>query len=259
MANAVIGSSVDLPTPDGPADAYLVHPEADGPHPAVLLYMDAFGLRPGLRAMADRIAAAGYTVLVPNVLHRAGRAPLVELPEFISDERCPEIFQSLLPAARALTPELAVRDAGAYLDWLAASPLTTEGPIGVTGYCMGAGLALRTAAAYPDRVAAMAGFHGAYLASEAPDSPHLGAGRITAELYFGHADQDAALPPEQIDRLEQALTEAGVRHRAEVYPGAHHGYTQADTASYDAEAAERHWTALLDLLARTVGSGRAAS
>ncbi|MFI6080889.1 dienelactone hydrolase family protein [Streptomyces sp. NPDC051217] len=252
MATAVHGSSVDVPTPDGTADAYLVQPESPGPHPAVLLYMDAFGPRPSLKAMADRIAAAGYTVLLPNVLYRAGRAPLVELPDFISPERRSEIFESILPAARELTPEPAVRDAGAYLDWLAASPLTTDGPIGITGYCMGAGLALRTTAAYPDRVAAMAGFHGAFLATEAPDSPHLGADRITAELYFGHADQDAALPPEQVDRLEKALTEAGVRHRAEVYAGAHHGYTQADTASYDADAADRHWTALLDLLGRNL-------
>ncbi|MFB8438953.1 dienelactone hydrolase family protein [Streptomyces niveus] len=252
MTTAVQGSTVDIPTPDGTADAYLVHPESASPHPAVLFYADAFGLRPKLKGMADRVAAAGYTVLVPNVLYRAGRAPLVELPAFISDDRRPEIFESLLPRLRSLTPEMTVRDAGAYLDRLAADPRTTEGPIGVTGYCMGAGLALRTAAAYPDRVAAMAGFHGAYLASEAPDSPHLGAGRITAELYFGHADQDAAMPPEQIDRLEKALTDAGVRHRAEVYAGAHHGYTQADTASYDAEAAERHWTALLDLLGRAL-------
>lgn len=252
MTTAVQGSSVDVPAPDGTADAYLVHPESAGPHPAVLLYMDAFGLRPGLKAMADRIAAAGYTVLVPNVLYRAGRAPLVELPAFISDDLRPKIFEGLLPQLRSLTPEMSVRDAGAYLDWLAASALTTEGPIGITGYCMGAGLALRTTAAYPDRVAAMAGFHGAHLASEAADSPHLGADRITAELYFGHADQDAALPPEQIDRLDKALTDAGVRHRAEVYAGARHGYTQADTASYDAEAAERHWTALLDLLGRAL-------
>ncbi|MGW4108922.1 dienelactone hydrolase family protein, partial [Streptomyces sp. NPDC004976] len=89
------------------------------------------------------------------------------------------------------------------------------------------------------------------LASDAPDSPHLLAGRITAELYFGHADRDPSLPPEQIERLERALTDAGVRHRCEVYTGAGHGYTQSDTAAYDKEADDRHWAALLGLLART--------
>ncbi|WP_372406148.1 dienelactone hydrolase family protein [Streptomyces luteireticuli] len=246
------GSMVDIPTPDGTADAYLAHPGGPGPYPAVLLYMDAFGLRPHLKKMADRLASAGYAVLVPNLYHRHGRAPVVELPDFIGPEDRPEIFEKIGPVFLSLTPDLAMRDADAYLRWLADSPLTTGGPVGVTGYCMGAGLALRTAGTYPDRVAAAAGFHGAYLASAAPDSPHLLAGRVAAELYFGHADQDEALPPEQIDRLEEALTAAGVRHRCEVYTGAEHGFTQADTAAYNAEAAERHWVALLDLFGRTL-------
>ncbi|MGW1023784.1 dienelactone hydrolase family protein [Streptomyces sp. NPDC002577] len=252
MSTAVHGSSVDIPTPDGTADAYLALPDDNTPHPAVLLYMDAFGLRPHLKKMADRIASAGYTVLVPNVFYRHGRAPLVQLPEFINPAERPEIIQALRPAAQTLTPEAAMRDARVYLDWLGGSPLTTDGPVGVTGYCMGAGLALRTAGTYPDRVAAAAGFHGAYLATDAPDSPHLLADHITAELYFGHADQDATLPPEQIGRLDKALSAAGVRHRTEVYTGAHHGFTQADTAMYDADATERHWTALLDLLGRAL-------
>ncbi|RKN04499.1 dienelactone hydrolase family protein [Streptomyces radicis] len=249
---AVHGSSVDIATPDGTADAYLTHPDDGAPHPGVLMYMDAFGPRPHLRGMADRLASAGYTVLLPNVLHRHGRAPVVELPAFMGAEERSEIIERLRPAMAALTPEAAMRDAGAYLDWLAASPLTAGEDVGVTGYCMGAALALRTAGTYPERVVAMAGFHGAFLAGEARESPHLLAEQITAELYFGHADQDAALPPEQIDRLGRALTAAGVRHRAEVYPGAAHGFTQADTSSYDAEAAERHWAALLDLLRRAL-------
>ncbi|MEV7085339.1 dienelactone hydrolase family protein [Streptomyces sp. NPDC093085] len=246
------GSSVDITTPDGTADAYLTHPDDGAPHPAVLFYMDGFGLRPHLRSMADRLATAGYTVLVPNVFYRYGRAPVVELPDFIDPAERPEIFQRIGPAARTLTPEGAVRDAGVYLDWLAAHPLTTGGAAGVTGYCMGAGLAMRTAGGHPERVAAAAGFHGAYLATDAPDSPHLVAGRITAELCFGHADQDHTNPAEQIDRLGAALDAAGVRYRSEVYPGAHHGFTQADTSMYSAEATERHWAALLDLFGRAL-------
>ncbi|MDT0479823.1 dienelactone hydrolase family protein [Streptomyces doebereineriae] len=241
---------IEIPTQDGTADAYLALPDDGRPHPAVLLYMDAFGLRPHLKSMADRLAGAGYTVLVPNVFYRYGPAPVVELPEFINPAERPEIIQNLGPAARTLTPEGAMRDAAVYLDWLAASPLTTEGPVGVTGYCMGAGLALRTAGTHPGRIAAAAGFHGARLATEAPDSPHLLAGHISAELYFGHADQDSTNPADQIARLEKALTEAGVEYRSEVYEGARHGFTQADTAMYGAEPTDRHWTALLDLFAR---------
>ncbi|MEV0495368.1 dienelactone hydrolase family protein [Streptomyces atratus] len=248
----VHGTAVNIPTPDGVADAYLAHPDDGGRHAAVLLYMDAFGLRPHLKKMADRLAGAGYTVLVPNVFYRHGRAPVVELPDFIDPAQRPELFQRIVPLVRSLTPEPAMRDADAYLRWLAACPQVTDGPVGITGYCMGAALALRTAGTYPDRVAAIAGFHGGHLAPDTPDSPHVLADRITAEVYFGHADQDQAMPPEQIDRLEKALTAAGVRHHGEVYPGTHHGYTQADTAAYNPDAAERHWTALLDLLARTL-------
>ncbi|MEB3369978.1 dienelactone hydrolase family protein [Saccharopolyspora mangrovi] len=249
---AAHGITVDITTPDGVADAYLAHPGGDGKHPAVLFYMDAFGLRPHLHRMADRLATQGYTVLVPNLFYRAGRTPVVELPEFIDPGERPEIFQTIGPIMRQLTPELAMRDAGAYLEWLADSPLTTGEPVGVTGYCMGAVMALRTAGNFPERVAAMGGFHGGNLATEAPDSPHLVADKITAEVYFGHADQDHALPPEQIEHLDRALTEAGVRFRAEVYEGAAHGYTQADTAAYDEAGAEHHWVALLDLFQRNL-------
>jgi carboxymethylenebutenolidase len=248
---AVQGTAVDIPTEDGIADAYLAHPADAGPYPAVLLYMDAFGLRPHLRAMADRLAGAGYTVLVPNVFYRHGRAPVVELPEFIDPGARPEIFERLGPIMASLTPETVTRDAGAWLRYLEECPAAADGPVALTGYCMGARLALLTAGTFPDRVAAAAGFHGGHLATDDPDSPHLLAGRITAEVYLAHADHDRSMPPEQQEQLEAALTAAGVRHRCEVYAGARHGYTQADTAAYDAEAAERHWTALLGLLRRT--------
>ncbi|MFF3448827.1 dienelactone hydrolase family protein [Streptomyces sp. NPDC002667] len=249
---SVQGTAVDIPTEDGTADAYLVHPADGVPRPGVLLYQDAYGLRPHLRSMADRLAAAGYTVLVPNVFYRHGRAPVFDLPEFIGTETLPDLWTRIGPVMQSLTPELSVRDAGAYLRWLEDSPRVTDGPVAVTGYCMGARLALRTAGAFPERVAAAAGFHGGRLATDEPDSPHLAAEHIGAELYFGHADNDPSLPEEQIERLEAALTAAGVRHRCEVYPDAPHGYTQADTASYQKEGDERHWEALLDLLSRTL-------
>ena len=248
---AVQGTAVDIPTADGTADAYLAHPDDGAAHPAVLVFMDAFGLRPQLRSMADRLAAEGYTVLVPNVFHRHGRAPLFDLPAFIDPGARPELFQRIVPVMQALTSDLAMRDAGAVLSWLDGHSAVADGPVALTGYCMGARLSLLTAGTYPDQVAAAAGFHGGRLATDTPDSPHLVAGKVTAELYFGHADQDPSLPEEQIERLEEALTSAGVRHRCEVYTGAPHGFTQADTASYHQEGDERHWSALLDLLKRT--------
>ena len=249
---AVRGTTVDIPTQDGTADAYFAHPDDGAAHPTVLFYMDAFGVRPQLKGMADRLAEAGYTVLVPNVFHRHGRAPVVALPEFIGDTDPPALFERIVPLMGDLTSDVVARDSAAYLDWLAGRVETVTGPVGVSGYCLGARLALLTAGHHPDKVAAAAGFHGAGLATDAPDSPHLLADRITAELYFGHADNDPSMPPEQIERLDKALTEAGVRHRSDVYAGAEHGYTMADTYRYDAEAAERHWTSLLELFGRTL-------
>lgn len=247
---SVQGTTVDITTEDGVADAYVAHAADGSARPGVLLYMDAFGIRPHLTGMADRIAEAGYTVLVPNVFYRHGRTPVVELPEFIDPEARPEIWGKVGPLVQSVTPDPAMRDAAAYLQWLADSPLVADGPVALTGYCMGARLSLLTAGHYPDRVAAAAGFHGGRMATDDPDSPHLVAEHVTAELYFGHADEDPSLPPEQMQRLEDALTAAGVRHRCEVYPGAHHGFTQADTSAYNKEGDERHWAALLDLLER---------
>ncbi|MCH5677025.1 dienelactone hydrolase family protein [Streptomyces gilvus] len=247
---SVQGTAVDITTEDGVVDAYVAHAADGSARPGVLMYMDAFGLRPHLESMADRLAEAGYTVLVPNVFYRAGRSPVFDLPEFIDPSTRPQMFEQIMPVMQDLTAERAKRDAGAYLQWMADSPLVADGPVALTGYCMGARLALYTAGTYPDRVAAAAGFHGGRLATDDPDSPHLVAERVTAELYFGHADEDASMPPEQQQLLEETLTAAGVRHRCEVYPGAHHGYTQADTAAYNKEGDERHWAALLDLLDR---------
>jgi carboxymethylenebutenolidase len=243
-------SSPAVPTPDGVDDAYLAHPDDGRAHPGVLLYMDAFGLRPSLRGMADRLAAAGYTVLVPNVFYRHGQAPVVPLPGYITDTDKPGLFEHLMPIIKSLTPELLLRDATAYIDWLAASPFVADAPVGVVGYCFGGGLALRTAAAHPGRVAAVASFHAGNLATDAPDSPHLQADRITAELHLGHADQDHSMPAEQIDRLEKALDGAGVRYRSEVYEGARHGFTQADTTAHSPSAEERHWREVLALFDR---------
>jgi carboxymethylenebutenolidase len=239
---------VDITTTDGVADAYLTRPD-DQPHPGVLFIMDAFGLRPRIDEMADRIAERGYVVLAPNVFYRAGRSPLFELPDLSHPDERASFFQSLRPLIDQLTPDAVVRDGGAYLDYLAH---VAPGPVAITGYCMGARVAWRIAAAHPDRVAALAGFHAGGLATDAPDSPHLSAGKIRAEVYFGHADQDPSMTADQITTLDKALDEAGVPHVTEVYPGAVHGYTMSDAPVYNEAAAERHFDALFDLLERTL-------
>ncbi len=244
------GETVDISTHDGVADAYLSRPPGeDGSHPGVLFIMDAFGLRPRIEEMVDRIAARGFIVLAPNVLYRAGRASNMEVPDLEDPAQRDPFFAQLMPAMAELTPERIVSDGAAYLDYLAE---IARPPFAITGYCLGGRVGWRIAAAYPERVAALAAFHAGGLVSDDEDSPHLSADAISAELYLGYADNDQSMTPEQVAALEQALDEAGARYRSELYEGAAHGYTMSDTAAYDEAAAERHFSELFGLLDRTV-------
>ncbi len=245
------GEKIDISTHDGVADAYLSRPPGqDGSHPGVLFLMDAFGLRPRIEEMVDRIADRGFVVLAPNVLYRAGRASSMAMPDLQDPAQRDPFFARLRPAMAELTPERIASDGAAYLDNLEE---VSSSPFAITGYCMGGRVGWRIAAAYPQRVAALAAFHAGGLVSDDEDSPHLSAGEISAELYFGHADNDQSMTPEHMAALAQALDDAGVRYRAELYEGAAHGYTMSDTAAYDEAAAERHFTELFALLDRTIG------
>jgi carboxymethylenebutenolidase len=241
-------SNVEITTPDGVADAYLARPD-DQPHPGVLFIMDAYGLRPTIEEMAERIASDGYVVLAPNVFYRAGRSPFGPMPKMSDPEQRTKFFQSIRPLIEELTPKRIATDGAAYLDYL--GEVGASGPVAITGYCMGARLGWRIAAAQPDRVAALAGFHAGGLVTNASDSPHQSARDVRAELYFGFADNDPSMSTEQIGALERALDDAGVRYRSEVYEGAAHGYTMADTQAYNEEARERHFRELRALLKHT--------
>jgi len=117
---------------------------------------------------------------------------------------------------------------------------------------MGGRMALTAAGTYPDRIVAAASFHGSQLASDAADSPHLLAPQMKARLYVAGALDDASFPDAMKQRLEAALTEAGVAHVVETYP-AKHGWVFSDTPVYDAAASERHWRELLALFEAELG------
>jgi carboxymethylenebutenolidase len=248
-------TNLEIRTPDGVADAYLASPDDGERHPGVLFIMDAIGLRPRIAEMADRIAAHGYTVLAPNVFYRGGHAPVVPIPDWSNEDDRAELFKHLRPLMADLTPERIESDGRAYLDTLAE---VADAPFAVTGYCMGVRVSIRIAASQPDRVAAVAGFHGGGLVTDDADSPHRVVANLRADAYFGHADNDHGNTPEQIAALDAALDDAGVPHRSEVYEGAPHGYTMSDTPMYDEAGAERHFTELLGLLDRTIGRAAAA-
>ncbi len=236
---------LDIATADGIADSYLVAPAGGEARAGVLFCIDAFGLRRTTIEMADRIAAEGYLVLVPNLFYRAGRAPVLPMPDFLDGSSREAFFGRARPLMAELTPEVVARDGGAYLDCLAER---APGPVGISGYCMGGRVGWRLAAAHPDRVAALGCFHTGGLVTADAESPHRSAARLGCELYFGFADQDPSMGAEQIAELEAALEEAGAGYCAEVYPGARHGYTMSDTAAYDEAARERHFRELFSLL-----------
>jgi carboxymethylenebutenolidase len=235
---------IEITLPGSTAEAYLAGPE-DGSVPGVLFYADAYGLRPQIEDMMERVASWGYTVLAPNVFHRNG-----SVADIVDDR------DHAMERVGALTPEHLAADAPSYLSALRGR--CADGPVGTTGYCMGARLAVRTATAHPSDVAAVGGFHGGRLATEDPDSPHLGIPQARAEFVFGHADHDRSMPPEAVGRLGEALAAAGLVFINDVYAGARHGYTMNDTPAYHEESAERHYRALEALLDRALRARTAA-
>ncbi|MCT9008723.1 dienelactone hydrolase family protein [Streptomyces rhizosphaerihabitans] len=242
--------SLQIPTADGQADGFAAFPDDGERHPGVLLYMDAFGVRPVLRQMALELAGHGYYVLVPNVFYRHGPAPVIELPEHIGKEIRPAVIAQLMPLIQAHTVEHVLRDADAYVRFLTTRPEVSPGPVAVIGYCMGVNVALRTAAAHPGQVAALAGFHPSPLVTDAPDSPHRLVTELTAQVHLGLAGND--MTSEAISELDQALDAAGVDHTCEIYPDTVHGFTMSDTDAFNASALQRHWDRLLPLLDRAL-------
>jgi carboxymethylenebutenolidase len=229
-------------TGDGECAATLHTPAGGGSHPAVILFPDAGGARETFAAMADRLAGLGYAVLLPDVYYRTPFEPF-DVATVFGD---PAERERLGVLAGSVTAEMAVRDAGAFLDFLAGRPEVSGATVGTTGYCMGGRMSLLAAGHHPDRVAAAASFHGGDLAADDPDSPHLLADRIRATVLVAAAENDSVFPPAQHDRLRQAFADAGVPHSIETYPAAH-GFAVADNPTYDPAAAERHWQALAGL------------
>lgn len=238
-----MGERIEIDVAGDAVEAYLT-----GSGPGVLVCMDAIGLRPRLEEMADEVASWGHTVLVPNLFHRAGRADdLAPAGDLTAPGAREEFFAGAMQRLGAYTPAQAVADGRAGVAALRAHGV--DGPVGVVGYCMGAAVAVRAASAMPDDVAACGGFHGGGLVTDAPESPHRTLATARARFAFGHADQDSAMPPEAVATLGETLDGLGLTHVNEVYEGAPHGYSMADTSVYDEAATRRHFTTLHELYA----------
>jgi carboxymethylenebutenolidase len=207
------------------------------------MFMDGIGVRPSLLALARTVAIHGYFVALPDLYYRS--APFVPLNGTTAFSDAAE-RQRLMTIMKEVTAPRVLADARALLEAIGDDPAADTTRVGTVGYCMGGGVAIRVAGAFPDRVRAAASYHGGRLATDAPDSPHVTAANATAQLYVGYAEHDASFPEDQRARLETALAAAGVPHTIEKYHAAH-GFAIADTPAYDKIADERHWATLLAL------------
>src|SRR5215467_11147253 len=212
----MVEQELQLQAGDGAVDAVFLHPDGSGPWPGVLFYTDIGGIRDAYRESSRRLAGEGYAVLMPNVFYRTGKPPMFSFRPNFGDERT---TKRLAEISGPLTPEAVERDAAAYVDFLTGLEAVSKGHIGVVGYCMTGAMAVRTGATRPDKVAAVASFHGGGLYSDKPTSPHLLLPRIKAQLYFGHAIEDRSMPQPAIDQLNEALKRWGGKYQSEVYDG----------------------------------------
>jgi carboxymethylenebutenolidase len=247
VANAVTVTEMDVTvtTPDGAADCYFVHP-ASGTAPGVLVWPDIFGLRPAFRNMGKRLAESGYSVLVVNPFYRVKKAPTAE-----AGGATP--IQDVMPLARTLNETTQMTDARAFIGWLdGQKPVAKNRKIGTQGYCMGGPFAFRTAAAAPDRVGAVASFHGGGLVTDAPNSPHLQAAKSKAQFLIAIAENDDARSPNDKTVLKETFAKADLPAEIEVYAGAAHGWCPPDSRVYNQPQAEKAWSRLLVLYGKAL-------
>jgi carboxymethylenebutenolidase len=248
----VIETNVDVKTPDGACDAFFIHPR-QGSHPGVLMWHDSPGLRPVIRDLGKRIAAEGYSVVVPNLFYRTAKAPVFdESFDYANNPADRERYRQI--TAPFFAPGAAERDALAYVAFLDAQPqVNKKKKIGTHGYCLGGPYVMKTAAALPDRVGAGASFHGGFLVTDKPNSPHLLAGKIKARLYFAIASDDDKREPDVKNTLKAAFAAGHVRAEIEVYQNALHGWCVPDSKAADNRVdAERAWGKLVALYRRAL-------
>jgi carboxymethylenebutenolidase len=247
---------VEISVREGSAEGFLYCPEGDGRWPGVLYLTDIGGIRAANREAAGRLANEGYAVLMPNVFYRTSRTPLQPSLRSLSPEAAKERLAEL---SQPLTPEAMEEDAAAYIGFLASQDCVRPDAMGVVGHCFTGKMALRTAAVLPDKIAAVASFHGGGLFTDAPTSPHLTLPRIKARLYFAHATNDRSMPEEAIAKLDRALKAWGGIYESEVYKDAYHSWTSSDSPVYNPPQAERAFQKLTELLAETLSAhdGRA--
>ena len=217
-------TTIEIDTPAGPIDALLSVPDGNGPWPGVVVIHDMLGYTPDKQAINDRIAAAGYVALTPNLFARGGRLRCIT-----------RVFRELLTKrGRALDDILAARD------HLRGDP-TCSGRVGIAGFCMGGQFVLVMS---PQGFSAAAPFYGTPLPRDLSETLD-GACPIVAS--FGGRDPLGRGAPEKLQRV---LEQKNIVNDVKLYPGAGHSFANELPAQpllritgfgYDAAATEDAW------------------
>ena len=245
-------SLTEINSEEGVCETYIAYPENTQNLPIIIFYMDAVGLRPRIYEMVEKLAALGFFVLAPNLFYRTKKIPIFDYDISLLPPNLPEMFKQLRVLVSGYTPEMGLHDSKMFLQFSKSFPMVNTKKIGAVGYCMGGAQALRAASNFPDEFRAIASFHAGNLATDSETSPHHLFKRIKAEVYIGHADKDASMPVEQIEKVEKALSESHLNFQAEVYNECLHGWTMSDLPAFNEAGEKKHWEDLFSLFKRTL-------
>ena len=229
-----MAQSIEFRSNGSVASGYLVKPSV-GSGPGVLVIQEWWGLDSGIKEMADRLGAAGFVALAPDLYHG-------ELAGHDEMDKAGRLM-------RSLPPERAARDMSGAVDYLSSHSAVTSDGIGVVGFCMGGMLSFIIAANRPDKVKAVVPFYGFPQGKMEPDWSKL------AASISGHmAEHDDFFPPAAAHALEAKLRGMGKNVTLTVHPGSGHAFMGAHNAleTFNATLAAQIWPEVVSFLHETV-------
>jgi len=208
-------------------DAYCARPEL-GRGPGILLFQEIFGINDNIRVLAQRLAAAGYVTLAPDMFWRIER-------------RFERKDESGMADAFAIVQRFdlatAVADIQAAHTHLAAMPECT-GKIGAVGFCFGGSMVNTLAVRLGADLAAAVPFYGGQ--PSAADTA-----KIKAPMLLQYAGLDTRVNVGW-PAFEEALKANHITYTGYVYEGANHGFHNDTTPRYDEAAAKLAWQRTTD-------------
>lgn len=188
----------------------------DAPNaPGVVVLQEIYGVNAVMRRIAELVASAGFTALVPNFYHRTH----LDLDLSYNEEGA----ALGMAAARVTTIEHLSADVQAAQRWLQTKQRAPA--VGVWGFCFGGSLAY-LAATFPETQAAVSFYGGQIAKSPVPTRPPMitFTELIRAPLFLAFGGKDAGIPPEEVETIRSALTEAGKTFQLHMYPDEGHGF-----------------------------------